>query len=78
MTEPAAAPLLSVVRGQPSPEQLAALLVVLARRGPAFPVPAPGVSAPGVPAPGRRWRTPLRPALPAPGPGAWRASALPV
>ena len=63
-----ARPLLSVVRGEPSPEQLAALIAVLASRG--------GGAAAPAPAP-RLWRSPLRPALPAPGPGAWRASALP-
>ena len=63
-----AVPFLSVVRGRPSPEQLAALLAVLATRG-----GPPAASAPVTP---RRWRTPLRPALPPPGPGAWQASAL--
>ena len=61
-------PLLSVVRGEPSPEQLAALVAgLVTRAGP------PAASAPPAP---RRWRTPLRPALPPPGPGAWQASAL--
>lgn len=61
-------PFLSVVRGEPTPEQLAALVAVLATRG--------GSAAPSAPPAPRRWRTPLRPALPAPGPGAWQASAL--
>ena len=70
MSEPAAParPYLSVVRGEPSPEQLAALVAVLATRG--------GPSAASAPPAPRRWRTPLRPVLPAPGPGAWQASAL--
>ncbi|MCU1692911.1 MAG: Acyl-CoA carboxylase epsilon subunit, partial [Frankiales bacterium] len=33
MTEPVQKPHLTVVRGQPSPEQLAALVAVLATRG---------------------------------------------
>lgn len=62
-----ARPLLSVVRGEPSPEQLAALVAVLAARG-----GPPAAAAPPAP---RRWRTPLRPVLPPAGPGAWQASA---
>lgn len=62
------APLLRVVRGEPSPEQLAALVAVLASRGGAAPAP---VVAP------RLWRSTVRAALPAPGPGVWRASTLP-
>ena len=61
-------PLLSVVRGTPSPEELAAVVAVLAARGgsaAAAPAPAP-----------RLWRSPLRPPLGLPGPGAWRASGL--
>ena len=68
MTEPAARPHLTVVRGEPSPEQLAALVAVLASRGGA---------APAVATPPSLWRTTVRAPLPAPGPGAWRASALP-
>jgi hypothetical protein len=65
-----ARPLLTVVRGEPTPEQLAALIAVVAARASA--------GAPDEPAPQRSlWsrpvlRTPLHP-----GPGAWRASALP-
>lgn len=62
-------PLLRVVRGTPTAEELAALVAVLAAR------PAPAPVAPAAP---RLWRTPLRAALPGPGPGAWRASALPL
>ena len=69
VTEPAAAPLLTVVRGEPTPEQLAALVAVLAARsagGDPEPVAAPSLwSAPQL-------RQPLHP-----GPGAWRASSLP-
>lgn len=65
-----ARPLLSVVRGEPTPEQLAALIAVVAARASA--------GSPVEAAPQRSlWsrpvlRTPLHP-----GPGAWRASALP-
>ncbi|HWH30484.1 MAG TPA: acyl-CoA carboxylase subunit epsilon [Mycobacteriales bacterium] len=63
-------PLLRVVRGNPTPEEIAALVAVLALRGPAVePEPVPP----------SRWasraaglRRPL-----SPGPGAWRASGLP-
>ncbi|WP_026877344.1 acyl-CoA carboxylase subunit epsilon [Jiangella gansuensis] len=64
-------PVLRVVRGNPTDEELAALLVVLAART---------AAAPAQPAPGRsawasywsRNRAPLTA-----GSGAWRASALP-
>ena len=71
MTDPrTTALLLRVVRGEPSPEELAAVVaVVSARQGAAGDEPAP--SAPLL------WATPqLRPALSG-GPGAWRASGLP-
>jgi len=64
-------PLLRVVRGNPSPEELAALLAVVSARS--------TVAAAPEPAPPSRWasraaglRRPL-----SPGPGAWRASGLP-
>ena len=63
-----AAPLLRVVRGTPSAEELAAVVAVVAARA----------SAAG-PEPTARplWGRPvLRPVL-TPGPGAWRASGLP-
>ena len=60
------APLLRVVRGAPSPEELAALIAVVASRGAPAAAPAPVV---------RRWRSPLRAPLPPAGPGAWQASA---
>lgn len=63
-------PLLTVVRGEPTPEQLAALIAVVGAR-------AAGGGA-DAPKPARSlWAAPvLRGALPA-GPGAWRASGLP-
>ena len=64
-----AAPLLTVLRGEPTAEQLAALVAVLAARSagaePSEPTAASLWSAPQL-------RTPLYP-----GPGAWRASSLP-
>jgi Acyl-CoA carboxylase epsilon subunit len=61
-------PLLRVVRGDPSPEELAALVAVLTGRGgPAGPEPGPR----------SRWADRsvlLRPSLPTPGPGAWHAA----
>jgi hypothetical protein len=69
--EPAAPrPLLTVVRGEPTEAELAAVLVVLAgRHGPAA---SPG-RKPGTWAARERL---LRPAVAA-GPGAWRAAGLP-
>ena len=64
-------PLLRVVRGTPSDEELAALTAVLAAtasHGPADTPPRGSAWA----APAARLRTSLRP-----GHGAWRASALP-
>jgi hypothetical protein len=74
MTEPPERPVLRVVRGDATPEEIAALVAVVAAasaRAAATSVPAADrVSA---------WREParhLRRPLPH-GPGAWRASALP-
>jgi hypothetical protein len=64
-------PVLRVVRGDATPEEIAALLVVLARSAPA---------AGGQPRrAGSTWaeRGALLRRLPAAGPGAWRASGLP-
>ncbi|MCW2679163.1 MAG: hypothetical protein JWM62_564 [Frankiales bacterium] len=63
-------PLLTVVRGEPTPEQLAAVIAVVSAR-------ATGDGAGEEPPVRSLWaapvlRTPLFPA-----PGAWRASALP-
>ena len=65
------APFLRVVRGDPTPEELAALVTVLAARaaaGAAEPRRARSTWAD----PAARLRAPLRP-----GPGAWRRSGLP-
>ena len=63
------APLLRVVRGTPTAEELAALVAVVAVRA----------SAAGEPErPARlRWGRPVLRPCPTPGPGAWRASGLP-
>ncbi len=61
------APFLQLVRGEATPEELAAVVALLAARGSA--------GAPAAPAPRSRWRSPLRAPLPIPGPGAWQASA---
>ena len=62
-------PYLRVVRGEPTPSELAALVAVLATRsGPA--APAPRVRS--------AWADPARQLrVGRPGPGAWRRSALP-
>jgi hypothetical protein len=65
-----ARPVLRVVRGDPTPEELAALLAVVAARS-AAPARPDRVRSPWVDR-GRHLRRPL-----SPGPGAWRASALP-
>lgn len=65
---------LRIERGNPEPEELAALTVVLTHqlRSSAPPVPV-------VPAPASRWadRRHVLGLPPAPGQGSWRASALP-
>jgi len=63
-------PFLRVVRGDPSPEELAALVAVLASVG--GPAAAPPRRTPEWNAPRRLHRLPQ-----AQGPGAWRASGLP-
>jgi hypothetical protein len=64
-------PVLSVLRGEPTPDELAAVLVVLASRGPAQ--PADEDKRPSLwSSPGQTLQAPLFP-----GPGAWRASGLP-
>jgi hypothetical protein len=66
-------PLLSVLRGEPTPEELAAVIVVLTAR-------SSGTDrAPARQRPGSAWTAKsrmLRPPLTA-APGAWRASGLP-
>lgn len=70
----AARPALRVVRGEPTPEELAALVTVLAARAAAVPATGSG-SDPARPAWQDRARY-LRTTLPH-GAGAWRASAWP-
>ncbi len=69
--EPPRAPLLRVVRGEPTAEELAALVAVLTARS----------ASAGSTARARRtaWNAPSRLVRPAvtPEPGGWRASALP-
>ena len=62
-------PLLRVVKGDPTPEELAALVAVLASRGGAAPAPEPARSAWS--RPGHNLRRPL-----AIGPLAWRESGF--
>jgi hypothetical protein len=62
-------PLLRVVRGEPTPEELAALIAVLSVRGGAEPAPEPRVSPWGRPGSG------VRGAL-STSPGAWRESGF--
>jgi hypothetical protein len=73
MSEPPLPPRLTVVRGEPTAAELAAVVVVLsawaARRGPA-------ATARRVPSQWTAKSRQMRPQLSA-GPGAWRASALP-
>lgn len=67
-------PGLTVLRGDPAPEELAALLVVLAaaRRAPVEPARPPG--------PGHGWRPDgwHRPAATAPHPAGWRRTLTPI
>jgi hypothetical protein len=63
-------PYLRVVRGEPTPEELAVLVAVLATRS------VPAAAAPRVRS---AWADPARRlGVPRPGPGAWRRSALPA
>jgi hypothetical protein len=75
MTEPEIGqlprPVLSVLRGEPTPDELAALLVVLASRQPAS-SGGPGQRPSLWNSASRSLRAPL-----VPGRGAWRASGLP-
>jgi hypothetical protein len=64
-----ARPLLRVVKGDPTPEELAALVAVLASRGGAEPAPEPVRSPWARPGVGLRRPVPI-------GPGAWRESGL--
>ena len=72
--QPAARPLLRVVRGDATPEEIAALVAVLAVRGGEDEAPGPTRSVKNAWSDrSRQLRRPL-----ATGPGAWRASGLPV
>jgi hypothetical protein len=63
-------PLLTVVRGAPTPEQLAAVIAVVSAR-------ASGGGADEEPCVRSPWARPVLRAPLSPAPGAWRASALP-
>jgi hypothetical protein len=65
------APLMRIVRGHPTPAELAALVAVLASRSAGTQVPGSGTTA-GWSSYWNSTRSPLRH-----GPGAWRSSALP-
>ena len=69
-SEPATQPLLRVVKGDPTEEELAALVAVVATLG--APAAAPTRRTPEWNHHRRMQRVVLRP-----GPGAWRSSALP-
>jgi hypothetical protein len=64
-------PFLRVVRGDATSEEIAALVAVLTARARAA-APEPPAAGSGWADPARRVRRPI-----APGPGAWRSSALP-
>ena len=68
--EPAAWPLLTVLRGEPTPQPLAALVAVVSRRA----VAAAEEAGAAEPSP---WARPVLRAPLSPGPGAWRTSGLP-
>ncbi len=73
------APVITVVRGRPTPAELAAAVAVLLA---AVPAPGPagtGAEAPAAPARTSVWtdRARVWHALPRPGPHSWRACTLP-
>lgn len=72
MKEDVGAPLLRVVRGEPTPEELAALVAVLVARASAGGRTTRAERPAGWAAYWRQVGAPLRP-----GPGAWRSSGLP-
>lgn len=72
MSEDAGPPLFRVVRGEPTPEELAALVTVVVARAAAAAPPTRMERPVGWAAYWRQVRAPLRP-----GPGAWRSSGLP-
>lgn len=61
--------MIKIVRGEPTPEELAAIVAVIAAKASGGGAPAPAPAQSEWNAPARLVRTPLRP-----GPGAWRAS----
>jgi hypothetical protein len=65
-------PALRIVRGDASPEEIAALTAVFAAAAAAQPAPSPRVRRGGWNDPSRMHRPPLLP-----GPNAWRAFPLP-
>lgn len=69
-SEGAAAPVVRVVAGDPTPEELAVVIALVTRRGGSAPEPAPSFSLWS-----RKSRN-IRPVLRA-GYGAWRASSMP-
>jgi hypothetical protein len=72
-TQAAGAPVLRIVAGQPTAEETAAVVVVLsALAGQRAPAAAPGLARSPWSARSRLLREPV-----SPGPGGWRASALP-
>ena len=71
--QPTPPPLLRVVRGDATPEEIAALVAVLVARAGDAEAPGPDRSVPGLWA--DRSRLLRRPLFP--GPGAWRQSGLP-
>ena len=71
--QPRPQPLLRVIRGDATPEEIAAIVAVLVTRETADEAPGPDRSAPGFWADrASQLRRPL-----SPGPGAWRRSGLP-
>ena len=71
-------PLLTVVRGGPTPEQLAALVAVVTARASAAETAAAETAAAEVAAAARPlWAAPVLRSPLSHGPGAWRASGLP-
>ena len=72
MSDTAAGPLLRVVKGEPTDEELAALVVALTTQRLPVAAPPPGTPTSGWTAPEQRLRRTITA-----GPGAWRASARP-
>ena len=73
--EPVGRPLLTVVRGGPTPEQLAVLVAVVTARASAAETEAAEAETAAAARP--LWAAPVLRSPLAHGPGAWRASGLP-